>query len=459
MPSLYERALALHEEGRDREALAIASEAMKVEPLNAEIWRLVAYTAIRAGQPEVAKPLLEMYVKVTPDAKNARLHLGRIYLRGGEPRKAEPLLRSAYELGKRDSGTLRSWGIALALVGRHDEADARFREALALPPETSDAEEQQALLRIGVGDFDAGWRTFHEVSARRPPQTSTTPPRDIPPERYWNGEPMPGGTLCLTDKGGVGDIIMFARFFPALAERVGRLVMVGRVASLLRLLAQVPGFAGEATTADLDAPSTRFLDVWSLPFVSGATRASVGAMVPYLHAPASGPQLPPRAHGAVVRVGLVWAGSPQPAYDWDRSLPHLGVLDPLLAVDGVEWVSLQVGQRAEEAAGRPLLPCPPLADFADTAHVLAQLDLVIAVDSSVANLAGALGVPVWLFRISRPEVRWPSTGERSFWYPTARMFRRRSTEDWDGVAAAMTRALEAHVRERRERRESGAVAG
>jgi hypothetical protein len=252
---------------------------------------------------------------------------------------------------------------------------------------------------------------------------------------------------------------MFARFIPVVAARVGRLVMAGRIASLLRLLADVPGFAGEATAADLDAPSTRFLEVWSLPHVSGATRESVGAMVPYLRAPAAGPELPPRVSETALRAGLVWAGNPQPRYDWDRSVPRLGVLDPLLAVEGVEWVSLQVGARAEEAVGRSILPCPPVADFADTAYLLEQLDLVVTVDSAVANLAGALGRPFWLFRISRPEVRWPGAGERSFWYPTARMFWRRTTEDWDGVVAEMAGALEAHVRERRARRMTGGAAG
>jgi hypothetical protein len=145
---------------------------------------------------------------------------------------------------------------------------------------------------------------------------------------------------------------------------------------------------------------------------------------------------------------LVWAGNPAHANDRNRSLP-LATLAPLLAYEGVRFVSLQRDLRAGDAerlAATPVLPLgAELGDFDDTAAVLAQCDLVIAVDTSVAHLAGALGRPLWVLLPFASDWRWTSDGERSPWYPAARLLRQPRPGDWESVVTSVLKDLPAAV--------------
>ena len=199
-----------------------------------------------------------------------------------------------------------------------------------------------------------------------------------------------------------------------------------------------------------------FAPAMSVPLHCGVTLESIPGQVPYLFAePANvaawssrlDTLLPERAAPAL-RVGLVWRGNPKFENDADRSLPGLPSLAPLWDVPGVSFVSLQKGAGEDEAGradpAQPLLALGPhLHDFADTAAVLAQLDLVISVDTAVAHLAGALGRPVWvLLPDYKTDWRWLTERQDSPWYPTVmRLFRQDSTQQWGPTIARVAEAL------------------
>jgi hypothetical protein len=142
-----------------------------------------------------------------------------------------------------------------------------------------------------------------------------------------------------------------------------------------------------------------------------------------------------------LRIGLAWVGNPDSTYDRDRTLPSHKFLEPLVRTPGISWQSLQLGPRSVEAEALGLEPMPPVSTFADTAFVVSQLDLVITVDTSIGHLCGALGIPTWIMIPSVPEYRWLLDRDDSPWYDSVRLFRRSSTDDWEGTIGRITDAL------------------
>jgi hypothetical protein len=184
----------------------------------------------------------------------------------------------------------------------------------------------------------------------------------------------------------------------------------------------------------------------SLPRAFATTLETIPADVPYLAPP---PDAAARWRealaGAGLKVGVAWAGSPLHRSDARRSIA-VDTLAPLLRIEGVRWFSLQVGERAADLTRLPadLVTdlAPRLADFAETAAAVANLDLVITVDTAVAHLAGALGRPTWVMLRERPDWRWLTGREDSPWYPTLRLFRQRERGDWDDVVSRLRAAVE-----------------
>jgi hypothetical protein len=244
--------------------------------------------------------------------------------------------------------------------------------------------------------------------------------------------------------------MQFARFLPAVAQRCGTLIVIGR-ADLLPLLATLPGIAqlreaGQIGVSEFDT----YLPLLSVPHVLGVTRETIPAETPYFNVaairrrkPAGGlPQLPPTPQ---LKVGLVWAGSPTHRHDRHRSCA-LQTFEPLLRVPGVTFFSVQKGERSRELATLPADIVVSdleryLQDFGDLAVILEQLDLVITVDTSVAHLAGALGKPVWTLLSAVPDWRWGFVGETTPWYPTMRLFRQTQSGQWGEVLARVAQTL------------------
>jgi len=231
--------------------------------------------------------------------------------------------------------------------------------------------------------------------------------------------------------------IRYAARIRALGGRVAALVQP----QLVSVLASVQGVDTWFTLADPVPRYDLHLPLLSVPRVLGTRLDSIPAEVPYLFAP---PEPSPASDAVLpspnLKVGLVWAGTRDHALDSLRSLP-LASLEGLGRVPGVDWYSLQLGYEGGQPfeALRDLGPL--LRDFGDTARVLAKLDLLITVDTAVAHLAGAMGVPVWLLLPLVPDWRWLLDREDSPWYPTFRLFRQLDGHTWDGVLARVEESL------------------
>jgi len=310
-----------------------------------------------------------------------------------------------------------------------------------IDPGIADAHWNRALAWLLTGNFAQGWPAYEW----RWKTTQLTPPSF--PQPCWDGSPLAGRTILLYSEQGLGDTLQFIRFAPLVQQRAGRVIVLCQD-SLLPLLANFPGVA---QVVGHDAPLPAFevqAALLSLPGLLGTTLETIPASVPYLTVPTElieqGRQ---HLSGAgPFSVGIVWQGNPRHPKDRRRSVP-LVAFEPLAQVEGVHLVSLQEGAGAEQLAalaGRFAVQdvgSRLSGDWAETAAVLQNLDLVICVDTALAHCAGALGVPVWLALPFAPDWRWLLGRPDSPWYPTMRLFRQDTSGDWQGVFARLAAAL------------------
>ncbi|WP_200285818.1 tetratricopeptide repeat protein [Rhabdochromatium marinum] len=331
----------------------------------------------------------------------------------------------------------------LRRLNRCAEALQDNHRAIALQADYADAHWNASLNSLLLGDYTNGWPEY-EWRWRR----TGADPQHYAERPLWTGrEAIAGKTILLHAEQGMGDSIQFCRYAPLVAA-LGAKVLLAVYPALMRLCASLPGITQilpqerteREVAFDLHAP------LLSLPRAFATTLETIPAAVPYLRV-----QRPRRMHWAEYlgaktrpRIGLVWSGNPSHQNDRERSLP----LARLCRLDdpAYQWVSLQHEPReADQAllAEHPhwLHPGETLEDFADTAALIANLDLVIGVDTAVVHLAGALGVPTWTLLCYHPDWRWLLARADSPWYPSMRLFRQPTPGDWDSVLRAVQQTL------------------
>ncbi|WP_301100826.1 glycosyltransferase family 9 protein [Propionivibrio sp.] len=339
-------------------------------------------------------------------------------------------------------------GVLQACRKQEVEAECSYRTAIALDANYKLAQFNFSYLLLRQGRFEEGWRCLEARNWYAPLEKRLACPR-------WRGESLQGKSLLIGFEAGHGDMIQFCRYAAVLkAQGAGEISLLCHPA-LKTLFATVAGV--DTVIAFDEALPTSSWDFWtppfSIPFYCQTRLDTIPASLPYLRADSSRREywsalLLRDSSPAEVRVGLVWKGNPVFENDDQRSLPALDRLAPLGASTGVRFFSLQKGAGEEEAAQPPaglqlVNLGPQLADFADTAAVIENLDLVISVDTAVAHLTGALGKPCWLLLPDyKTDWRWLAERTDSPWYPgVMRLFRQPCMGDWTSVLDEVSCAL------------------
>jgi tetratricopeptide (TPR) repeat protein len=425
----------------------------------------------------------ERALELSADNVQCLINLGVCRVDQDNPVAGEAQIRHAIAV---DSDRARAWanlGVALARQDRNDEAFHAFQRAGRLEEQTGESVEgfvnfalnlreanrtqdalelyekylpahpnlaghnDYAFALLTAGRFPEGWHQY-EFRWINEPLLSLRPgfPRPV-----WAGQDLRGRTVLLRAEQGFGDFVQFIRYAPAV-KALGATVLLQVRVGLEQLARGVPGID---RVLDRDAAIPEFdfyINLPSLPRVFGTDLASIPAHIPYLEVEPERAERWGQRLGArdALRVGLAWAGSPTHTRDRYRSLP-LAKLSPLWQVAGVRFVLLQKGPAAVEAEGLPaelgiLNLGPELEDFADTAALIGELDLVLCVDTAVAHLAGALGKPVWLMLPRPADFRWMEERDDSPWYPSMRLFRQSRRDQWDEVVERVKAALQERVR-------------
>ncbi len=469
LAELFARANALREQGRWDEAVAAFRAVLARAPAQAEALLNLGLVLEKLGQFEEAEATYRSALAAQPERPEAYFNLSNVLLRRGRPAESVAALERALALRPDFPEALVNLGnflrvsqqldaseaaYARALALRPDYAEAwvnlgnvfrarndmprafaAYERALALHPTLAQAHLNQGLAYLVTGELLRGW----QKAEYRGDVPGTTPTRRLPAPRWRGDEPFAGRTILLHAEQGLGDTLQFVRYVPMVAA-LGATVLLEVQPALRTLLAGYPGAAavlahGEALPAfDYECP------LLSLPLAFGTELATAPAATPYVHPPAAHASrwrdwaariLPPR-------VGVVWAGNPGHPNDANRSIPLELFRTVLADFAAARFVCLQkeIAERdaaAMRACQNLLLRAPELVDFADTAGLVAQLDLVIAVDSAVAHLAGAMGRPVWLLVPFSPDWRWLLGRTDSPWYSATRLFRQPRLGDWQTV--------------------------
>ena len=428
-------------------AVAVLRKASDLRPGSAEILTNLGSALKDDGQTDEAIAAFRRALDLAPDHRVAHFNLGNALRGQGRMDEAAESYRRAITLRPNSPEALINLGVVHRSQGDLDAADAADRQAIDLRPDFQEAHFNLSQILLLKGAFAEGWR---EYEWRLRADGHKTRRRPEFPQPRWQGEDIAGKTLLLHVEQGLGDLLHFARFVPIVAKRGAR-VVVEVYQPLARLFAALPGVAQVVVHGEPLPPFDVQLPMMSLAGVLGVDRDSIPAEVPYLVAEPSWAaawkgRLGDGAKGRA--VGVVWAGSPTHQADRARSIAAAKLL-PRLAMPGVRLVSLQKVPREGDAAviaalgGTALDLGPDLADFADTAGLMAHLDLVISVDTAVAHLAGALGRPVWTLIPVAPDWRWMTGRDDSPWYPSMRLFRQTRPDDWGPTIDRLVKELAA----------------
>lgn len=337
-------------------------------------------------------------------------------------------------------------------LGRNTEAMASLERAIALDPSRADAHYSKSLLMLSAGDYEAGWKEYEW-------RWRLDNPLSAPGRRFaqptWDGHDLGDGALLMHGELALGESLQFVRYARLAAARCG-CVIFECAPRLKPLLQSVQGVGRITLPGEALPPFAAHVPLYSLPRVFGTTLQNIPWNGPYIHAdPARAAECRRRVESAGatgIKVGLVWSGNPQNPYNRDRSIA-LAALAPLQSVPGLAFYSLQKGEAAPVAASQPA----PISlidltgherDFLDTVAFISQLDLVISVDTMIANLAGAMGARVWVLLNRVPDWRHHLERSDNPWYPTMRLYRQTREGEWGEVVdrvASDLRSLSAAI--------------
>jgi tetratricopeptide (TPR) repeat protein len=431
---------ALHSQANRSQAKEMYQKALVLQPKFATAHMNLGRVLEEEKQLDEAITSYHRALALQPNYPAAHMNLGNALQAQGKPLEAIVHYERALTFRPNYAEVHTNLGGALQSLGRLDEAIASHDRALALKPDYALAHMNRALALLLSGNFHEGWLA-HEWRWRV--NSFTSPNRNFPQPQWLgeqSGEALHGKRILLHAEQGLGDTIQFLRYVP-LVHAAGGTILLELPHTLLRLAANLPYIAELIAFGDPLPPFDLHCPLMSLPLAFGTELATIPAEVPYLTVPnsekdaarAAAINLPWPSSG--LRVGLVWAGNPTHAKDRFRSIPF-SAFAPLLDLEGVHLFSLQMGPAAEQlvpyADRIPTLTLPG-ADLADTAARISHLDLVISVDTAIAHLTGALGIPVWLLLSTEVDWRWLIHHDDSPWYPTARLFRQAELGCWDDV--------------------------
>jgi len=410
------------------------------EPLNGR-----GVVLLRLHRTREALASFERAIALAPDHIDALGNRGNALLKLNRPGEAIASYDAGLKLAPKHDRLLTNQAIALRRLDRPHEALLGLNRALVGNPNFAEARFVESLVKLTLGDFAAGWSGYEsrwETAAFAPHRRNFARPL------WLGGQPLAGKTILLYAEQGYGDTIQFVRYAPRVAA-LGARVILEVQPELTRLMAAFKDIEvvahGQALPAfDVQCP------LMSLPLAFRTELATIPAGAPYLVPPTDIAAAPAkvdwreRLPGRKPLVGLVWAGDQLHKNDINRSLP-LAALRPLLDLPHLQFVSLQqeIGaQDAEVLRSHPGLRAPgPFQDFAETAAVIARLDAVIAVDTAVAHLAGAMGKPLFLLLPFGADFRWLRERSDSPWYPSARLFRQHAFDDWGRVVDTLRQEL------------------
>ena len=426
-------------EGRTDQAIATIEVLAEARPDDAALVIALARCELARGDPARAEARLRAWIARTEGPAELLVMLARLLQQSGRGAEAVELYSNAMHVAESDGAPSDAFvELAVLACERADYATASALLVEHLPKQPIETGHRLlAPVLLASGAFDEGWRQL-EYRWFVGPQAALRAPYGIP---VWRGQALEGRTLLVRAEQGFGDAIQYLRYLPLLKARGARVLFLpiqglGRIARRFPGIDQVVEDDSAAESADFYVP------LMSLPLAMGTTVEDIPPVVPLApidaDTAARWSKRFPRTDR--LRVAVAWAGRPDHPRDHQRSI-DLESLAPLIAIPGIEWLSLQkgiAGGQAERVPGHVSWESlgPELDDFDDAAAVLERVDLLISVDTATAHLAGTLGVPTWMFVAEPADCRWLTDRVDTPWYPSMRLFRQAMPGQWGPAIAS-----------------------
>jgi Tfp pilus assembly protein PilF len=419
-PAWSNRALILRLLGRDDEAMQSARKAIASDPNHADGWDMVGMLLREKRQMTAALQHHARAHALNPRSQHIQNNYAVVLAACGQLEKAYRAAQAALVIDPKFAIAELTIGNVLGEAGWPERAIKHFRRAIALDPPFSKAVASEGRSLMLIGDFEQGWEKMEA--------------RDYDTQRFsgiprWQGEKVKHLVLCAEQ--GMGDILNFLRYVPLIRDRAETISF--EVPALIKKLmhALMPGSIIVTPDEPLPTANAHGL-LMSLPYICNTRLGTIPASVPYIQAEESWhtpwrerlKQLP-RPH-----IGVVWMGNVLYANDHNRSI-DIEQVRPIFDIARPHLISLQKGSTTATASNANIFDADPwLKDFTDTAGLIAELDLVVTVDTGIAHLAGAMGKPVWTMIAFAPDWRWMLGREDTPWYPSMRLFRQAAPKDW-----------------------------
>ena len=480
---IFNMANTLARAGELDEAIAKLYSVVATDPCFVEAWQNLGNYHLQKNQPEEAMRCFNRVTALSPGLVEIWITLAHLHEDRREFAAAVSCLETALDIAPEDVGLLNSKGLLLHELGDLDGAESAFLSACAIEPHNpvicnnlgnvskSRSMMQEALawydraleydpdnatiifnrslVVMALGDLLHGWQGFERRFDMIPPVILSHP--NIP---LWDGSALNGRRLLIQSEQVYGDTVMFARFISLAARCGGPVVFECQDESILKVLG--------ALNVDLEAlvprgkplpPVDVQIPLLSLPRIFDVSLENIPGAAGYLSADKARSAFWKERicrSGNEMHVGLVWGGRKAPL-NADRSMV-LSALETALQIPGIRYFSLQLGEEALQSGDYACITdlSEQLQDFGETAAVIANLDLVISIDTAVAHLAGAMGVPVWVMLKYSPDWRWQLDRPDSLWYGSARLFRQKTSGDWSSVSQAMAEELKKNIAKRKK---------
>jgi tetratricopeptide (TPR) repeat protein len=466
---------------------------------------LIAY---RSGKPEIAVRFIIKAIEHNPRAALYFYHLGIILVASGELGKAIESYREAISLKPNYAEALNNLGLilydldeveesivlfqqairckpnfsnahynlgnSLQALGNPTAAISAYDQALKIVPNSPETHFNRSLSLLLAENFEEGWVEYEWRFGNLKNQIKILNGKDI---HRWDGSSFVGKRLLVFDEQGLGDTLQFIRYLPMVKE-LGGTVAFETIPPLIKLLGDFQGvdeLLDRLSIVRSDLTFDQYIPLMSLPGIFNTNLETIPDRVPYIYPDRAKSQYwRNRLSEGEIKVGIVWAGKTSAEYRQNRKsglehvhlgwagqpasnyashrLTRLESFMQLSGIAGVHLYGLQKGEAALQASElSELFDIDNLGeefnDFSDTAAAIANLDLVISVDTSVAHLAGAMGKPVWVLLPFIPDWRWMLVREDSPWYPSMRLFRQTQKGDWEEVFQRITSELHTLVQQ------------
>jgi tetratricopeptide (TPR) repeat protein len=437
--SAYER------DGKLEDAEALAERVLQAAPEHPHVLHLSGIVAYRRGKIPLAIQRMEKSLELSPTVAVYPRNMCEIYRGAGRLDDALRMAERAVELAPEDSRAHFNHALICYERRELDAALAAADRSIELDPAFPEAHFERAEVLLLGGRLAEGWESY-EWRFKLKQAEGMLPKTDKP---QWDGGNLPEGRLLIVADQGFGDCIQFGRYIPWAAERAPKPVLACS-GDLVPILRQIPGLGRIVTRWETTGEFDAYMPLSGMPRIAGTTLETIPAAVPYLHPdPAKIAAWRQRIEALTPRgkkrIGLVWAGRPTHKNDRKRTV-KLEQFAPLFARDDVAIVTVQKGDQIAQVGGyfgaAPLVNLgPSIHDFTDTLAILQSLDRLVTIDTSVAHLAGASGVPTSVILPYAPDWRWLLDRDDTPWYPSLRLYRQQRAYEWAGVIERLAAAL------------------